>query len=371
MSAHETGWKVYSLRTITGEVGSELDPVSGSWSVELNKVEDFSVTVKKNDLLRRERLWWFPWSGGVLFTYTGEDGIENPIVAGPIVDYGTETSDELSFSCGGIRKILEHRTIWQTLEYRSMTYGDIAWSLVQHGLDRPGGGLPIVRDFPSETGRYERTYEGWNLANNGIDKRLTELSEVINGPDIMFRPRWVDGSNHQKIEWVMVHGTALSTSIPQTSTPDFDMTSAASDVLEPSIKSSGTRIRQRVWCTGAGEGEGVARAFAQDLTTIENEYSIPFLEDVISDADQNKEYVLRAKAEGALRAQSQIIDQLTFKSYTHSSKNQLGSFNVGDTANITMRGWINIPDGTRSMKLLKMNGDFSDVVTLDFQEGVW
>lgn len=371
MTAHENGWKVYSIRTTTGEVGSELDPVSGSWSIELNKTEDFSVTVKKADLLRRERLWWHPWSGGVLFTYTGQDGLESPIVAGPITDYGTETTDELSFSCGGIRKILEHRTVWQSLAYKGMTYGDIAWALVQHGLDRPGGALPVVRDLSSESGRYERTYEDWNLANNGIDKRLTELSEVINGPDIMFRPRWVEGTNKRRIEWVMVHGTALSTAIPQSRTPDFDMTSAASDVLDPSIKSSGVNIRHRVWCTGAGEGEGVARAFAQDLSTIENQYSMPFLEDVMSDSDQAKEDVLRVKAEGALRAQSQMVDQLTFKYHGLSTKNSLGSFFVGDTANVTMRGWINIPDGTRPMKLLKMNGSLDNMVTLDFQEGVW
>lgn len=368
-ASSKTGWKVYALRTTTGEVGSEYSPVAGSWSIELNKIEDFSITVKKKDLLKRERLWWYPWSGGVLFTYTGEDGIEHPVVAGPIHDYGTETTEELQLSCAGIRKIFEHRVIDKNVRFEKMTYGDMSWRLIQLAMDKPGGSLPIVHGIPEEEGRFEKSYEGWNLANNAVDKLLTERSELINGPDMMFRPRWVPGSNKRRIEWVFVHGTQLNPLIPQSRQPDFDTTTTRSEVAAPSIKSSGEALRHRIWYTGAGEGEGIARTYAENLKGVEN--GQPFLETVASEADQASLDKLFEKAQGLLAAQSQMIDQLTFKTHARSKKNPLGSFFVGDIATVTLKDWITIPDGSREMTIIKMNGSLSDEVTIDFQEDSW
>lgn len=364
----KTGWHLYSLLTTTGEVGSELDPTSGSWSIELNKTESLQATVKKSKLRGRQEKWWHPWSGGLLLTFTSNDGVERPIVAGPITDWGAESRDELSFTGAGIRAIFEHRTVWADLAYKDMTYGDIAWALIQHGMDRSGGSLPIVHGIPQETGRYQRTYEKWNLQNNTIDKRLTELSEVINGPDMMFRPRWVDDT-HRRIEWVLVHGTAFSPYIPQDWQPDFDTTAAASGVQSPSIRSTGKSLRSRIWYTGAGEGEGIVREYAEDLTDLEE--GMPFLEEVFSDSDQDTPEILRNKAGGALATASHMVDQVTFSVRANSTKAPWGSYFVGDTASVTLKGWISVPDGTRNMRIIKANGGLDMAVTLDFQEAVW
>lgn len=361
-------WKVYALRTTTGEVGSRYDPVDATWSITLNKIESLSVTIKKRALLTRERLWWSPWGGGVLLTYTDSFGREEPIVAGPIIDYGYETVDELTLECAGIRAIFERRVVEKTQNYNDMTYGDIAWALVQHGMDKTGGHLPIKHGIPSEPGRFKRTYDGWNLANNSIDKLLTELSEVIKGPDIMFRPRWVDES-HTRIEWVLVHGTALSTGIPQTNTPDFDTTAPVSDIGLPSIASSAVSLTNRVWWTGSGEGEGIIRVKSEDYSTVRAGY--PFLEVVQSSSDVKEPFSLQSKADGALQAGQSMIDQVSFAVRANSRKHPVTSFYVGDTANVTLRGWLNIPDGMRSMKILRANGDLSNAVQLAFQEGVW
>lgn len=365
-----SAWNVYSLRTTTGEVGSTLDPVGGSWSIELNKVEDFSITVKKSQLLKRERLWWYPWSGGVLFTRKDSFGYEHPVVAGPITDYGAESLDELELQCSGIRKVFEYRVLDKDLRFTNSTYGEMMWGLVQAGMkEKPGGSLPIVRGVPFEQGEWEMTYYGWNLANNSIDKLLTERSEIQRGPDVMFRPRWVEGKYLQQIEWVMVYGTKLSPLIPQERSPDFDTTAAASDVAEVSVSSTGKDLRHKYWCTGAGEGAGTAIGSAVDLSGVEA--GQPFLEAVMSVSDQDKVSELEKKAAGALTGSVQMIDQVTMKVNIASEKNPLGSFFVGDTATVTLRDWVNIPDGTRPMTIIKMNGDLSDMVTLDFQEGSW
>ena len=74
-------------------------------------------------------------------------------------------------------------------------------------MNRPGGGLPVVHGVQGGLGAQtrERTYERWNVANNLIGKRWSELSAVINGPDIMLRPRW-KSETHTHIEWVFMHG---------------------------------------------------------------------------------------------------------------------------------------------------------------------
>lgn len=363
-------YKVYPLRTTTGEVGSALDPVSATWDIELNKIEDFSVTVKKVDLLRHDRAWRHPWSGGVLITHTGADKHEHPVAAGPIYDYGTETLTDLTLSCAGIRKIFEHRVVDKDIRFEGVTYGEMMWGLVQAGMTgKPGGILPIVRGTPYEAGDWAMSYHGWNLANNSVDKLLTERSEVINGPDVMFRPRWVLGKYLHQIEWVMVWGTKTNPLIPQTRTPDFDTTATQSDVSSVSVTSSARNIQHKAWYTGAGEGEGIIRASAQDLTGVEK--GQPFLERVFSESDIDNLALLQQRAAGTLAGSAQMVDQITLGVSTTSTKNPLGSFFVGDMATVTLKDWINIPDGTRNMVLIKMSGSLEDTITLDFQEGTW
>lgn len=360
-------WSVYLIRTVTGEVGSRLDPVSASWSIELNKVESGSVKVRKEDILKYDKLWWAPHSGGIMMTYTTPDGNERPIVAGPITGWPTETEDEIELSWSGIRWIFTKRVIDQTLEYQGPSLGNIGWNIVENTMSqKPGGLLPIYHASPDEEVGRQRTYEDWNLSNNGVDKRLTELSEVINGPDIMFRPEWKEFP--RTIQWGFYHGTEYNTVIEQQYIPDFDSTTPQTNVNSVSVKSAADHIADRVWCTGSGEGEGVARVSRTSLDRVQKGF--PFLEKVISDSDQSKEDQLAGKAEGELAASRDMLDQVTI-SYQSDSKNPIGTFFVGNVALVTLKGFISVPDGSRNMRIIKMNGDLTNSVTLDFQEASW
>ncbi|WP_237220383.1 hypothetical protein [Rothia nasimurium] len=361
-------YKVYFLRVTTGEVGSAVDARAVSWDIQLNDTESFSVTVGKDKLARTPRLWWAPWSGGVLITYTSPDGVERPVVAGPVVDWGKEDAETLELTCEGIRAIFRGRTVWRTLEYRGLSYGAIAWELCKHAMDKPGGALPIYHASPYEQATRERTYEGWNLANNQVDKRWEELSNVIAGPDIMIRPEW---ANPQKtrVKWGFYHGTHDWPFIAQAWTPDFDTTAPVSDIGDPQIISTGAHLVSRVWYTGAGEGEGIVRVYAENLRSVAE--GVPFLEDVLSDSDQDKPEPLQAKADGALKARTAMLDQVTFTLQANSRKTPLGSFFVGDICRVTLAEWLSIPGGSYDMRLIKMSGSLDGSVTLDFQEASW
>lgn len=362
------GYAIYWLDPRTGHIGAPIQATNLSWSIELNKTEELELTVHKPALAPIPNYLWTPPTGGVLLTHTDHNGVEHPIVAGPITDWGTETQTTLQIKAAGLRYFFENRTIRATLEYRNTSLGQIAWNLAQHGMDRPGGGFPLRHGTPDDTGDRQRTYERWNVANNLIGKRWRELSNVINGPDIMIRPQYVDDTK-TRIEWLFVHGTEAYPFIAQTWQPDFDTTAAATEIADITVTSTAKGLANRIWCTGAGEGEGTAIAYAEDPTYPEKGH--PSLEAVITDSDQANTEVLHQKAAGALATRQAMIDQVTIKAPAASRKAPLGTFFVGDTASVTLTGWLSIPAGTRNMRIIKMSGGGEPEITIDFQEAQW
>lgn len=366
-------WSVHLTHPTTGELGPSVDPTSGSWSIELNKTESGSITVPKARLRQIEPAWWNPGAGGVVYAYHQPNGTVIPWVAGVITGWPDETDDNLTLDWSGPRKILSQRIITEDLKLTGMSLGTIAWEIVKHLMARkPAGGLPIVHGTDEEdtlTGAdHTRTYDGWNVSNNDGDKRLTELSGVENGPDIMFRPRWTDDTQ-RAFEWVMVHGTEGRPPIAQTWYPDFDTTGARSGITDVKITSSADAVVNRVWATGAGEGAAVARTYAEDLSSLR--HRVPFTERVITDNDQADTAKLLVKAKGELAASLHMVDQVDFSTRADSPKYPLGSYFVGDNGLVTMRGWIAIPDGTRPMRILKMSGNLDEKISLSFQSDQW
>lgn len=368
-------WRAYFLETASGHLGPMLDPVGGSWSIPLNQVEDCSVTVRKSQLKDIDRHWRNPWEGGVLFTFTHQ-GIEYPWVAGPIIDYPTETLGEMQYTFNGIRKIFEKRFVIEEalnavalkIFYDKLSLGAIAQEVVKKATNKTGGALPITFASPYETftsGGHQRTYEGFNLANLRADDVLTKLSEVIGGPDIMFRPQWAD-EGRTRITWAMHHGTEDSPPISQQWIPDFDTTSARSNLSGVSVKSAGSKMVDRVWATGSGDGFGTASARYEDLTLVNQ--GKPLLEETLSDPDQGKSAVLMEKAQGAVRENLRMISQVSVSARANENKAALGTYFVGDLGNVTLSGWESLPDGTRPMRIISMSGNLTNTVGLEFQE---
>lgn len=148
------------------------------------------------------------------------------INAGPIWvrewDLGAGT---LTLRASGLPSIFNHRLLvshlidWLTpgqgpassLTYNGLSLGTIAKRMVQEAVAQTGGMLPIV--FPADVaGTSTRTYQGFELAT--VKQRLDEISQVDNGPEIAFDPRFTsDGTG---IEWVMRTGTDTDPALHQT-----------------------------------------------------------------------------------------------------------------------------------------------------------
>lgn len=374
-------WRAFFVQTMTGKIGAELDlAAAGSWSIPLNGIESFDVTVPKTQLRAVGREWWRPFAASVLVSWERPDGTLVPWAAGPIIDDPAETRGRdgvATFSCRGIGAILEKRLVVEQdfsakviqrsiMARKGMSLGTIVQDIVEAATSRRlGGQLPIVARSPRETGARlnQRTYEGWNVANNVAFKRIKEITEVRNGPDVMFRPEYVDDG----IQWGLYHGTAAQPAIAQDWTMDLDSTSTLSPVADVAPSSDGENVANRVWWTGAGEGAGTLVQKAEDKAALAN--YMPLLEVVGSTSDTENYALLTEHALARLAAGRAPLKQLSMTIDGADPRAEIGRWHVGDLARVTTGDeWMTVPQGTRFERVIAAKGSWNtSMVTVEFQ----
>lgn len=368
-------WQGFLFDTVTGLVGARLDlAAEGSWSMELNGVPAWTVTLAKAQWVRFDPRWWRPWATGVLMTWD-----DTPVLAGPIIELPTSTRDMVTLSCQGVEAVLGRRLVLKqgygpgeekqltgsTVALTGLSLGTIMQEVVAHAMNRGGAALPIVFKVPREKGIHERTFEGWNLQNNGCLKRLTELSEVIGGPDFAFRPEWERPG--EKIRWGMWHGTNGSPFIPQKRIVSLDLTAPTGVVAEYTITPDSTEITSKHYETGAGEGPGLLVVVREDPARLWD--GMPLLESVASTSDTETPKVLVDRAETAISAGGAPLIQLTVKVDGAAPRLSLGSWWVGDAMRVTLKDELLVPDGAREWRVIAAKGAWdSQIIDIEFQE---
>lgn len=385
-------WVAHLVRTMTGQKGARLELAGGgSWSIPAVGIEDFTVQVSKRQLRGLEAGWWDEMRTSVLVSWDSDAGV-TPWLMGPITQPPSEeTTSTVTLSCKGLGALLQKRFVLahdygapgelegnmahlaaSTVRLTGRSLGTIAQDIVKLSTaQKLGGYLPIRYGSPRETGTglNERTYEGFNLANNQLWKRLMELAEVQGGPDIQFRPGFADESQNM-LEWVMVHGTAQQPSIVQDWTMDLDTTSSRSPVASTTVTNDSTELTNRVYWTGAGEGAGTLTAMVQDTARLDE--WMPLLESVSSTSDTDNAALVAEHASAALASGAQPLQQISVKIDGSDQRCEIGRWHAGDLANLTLGGdWLTARAGTRPMKIIAAKGTWtSPMVDLEFQEGV-
>lgn len=330
------------------------------------------MVLSKADLPAVDLQYWTnPWWGGVLFTYD-----ERPIYAGPIIGRPYEAFTTLSMDCGGFRSILARRVVapelgdWTQLSkavlaYNGYSLGTIAKKVVQASLDKSGGYLPISYPVPEQTtvndADHQRTYKGFNVSNLITDDVLTKISNVSNGPDIMFRPRLL---NDSQLTFDMFTGTEGAPRIAQKITPVWDTTSALGSVADMQMTITGAYQTNRVYAVGTGQDEGTVIRVASDTAPIVKDY--PLLETVISYSDSEDPNVVQSHANGSLTANTNMLHEIQM-TVRADGVYPLGTFWPGDLVQIVVKGWVSLPDGTYNARLLNINGGLTQDIKLSLQ----
>lgn len=383
-------WAAHLVRIMDGQVGARLELAGqGAWTIPLNGIEEFTVTVGKEQLRAMEPDWWHYMKTGVVVSWVRPDGSSVPWIAGPIVGPPTnESRSTATLECRGLGAVLEKRVVLARDyglrdEYRGdtvhlansrvrregMSLGTIGQDIVELCTSRKlGGFLPIRYASPRETGPTlnERTYEGFNLSNNGLWKRLTELSRVRNGPDFAFRPEWID--NGRRLQWAMFHGTRAQPTIAQEWTMDVDTTSALSPVADVSVSTDASNVTQRVYWTGAGEGPGTLVRLVQNENALRD--YMPLLETVGSTSDSENLSLLVEHARATLHAGRTHVTQITVLVDGSDQRTEIGRWRVGDAARLTLGDeWLTVRAGTTTKRIISAKGTWSNaMINIEFQD---
>lgn len=366
-------WEAYLFQTTTGAIGPRVNFSTASWSISLNDIESLSVDLTKASLPAVDLNYWLaPWWAGVVFIYNG-----TPIFGGPIVSRPTESFNTLRLDCKGIRTVFEHRfahteqSDWTLLArskvfYSGLSYEGIAQRLVKLGMAKPGGLLPISFPLPEVPTtltdvEHQKTYSAYNLGSNNVHSLLDNLSHLTNGPDIMFRPRLIDGNT---LTFDMLHGSEESPTIPQKTTPIWDTTAVRGEVSDLDIVVTGTYQSTRVYATGEGTNEGTLVRVATDDGPIIKGF--PMLESTENHPGVTKGPTLQSRADADVKANANSLleIQLTVRA---DGEQRLGTFWPGDRVQLVTKGWLSLPDGVHNLRLLNISGTQDQSVRMSLQ----
>ncbi|MBT2594728.1 hypothetical protein [Arthrobacter sp. ISL-72] len=371
----DPAFRVFVGNMVTGEITCDLPVASHSWGLRLNGAGDIDATVRAYaEELRNKDLRNFT---AVKKQYLAVAYGDRILEAGPIWkrDYNASTG-ALKLGASGIWSLLDMVKVlnWaqinagtavtrSVLSLSGLSLGSIASELVR--LCVAGNpfnpGLPIILPAATTAGTNERSYKGYELAFLG--ETLRKLTQVENGPDIRFQPRY-NGADPTRIEWVMTHGTAASPLLYQGGDDwTWDGTVDESGVSDIGVKEDGTAMADRVWQPGAGSELEMKLATAQDLNLITTA-GYPWTEADAASKDVENLTILQGHANAAMAAARRPIE--TWDVSVRANTNPLlGRYLPGDFAQfIVPTGNPMLEPGTRRVRLMAIDGDNSNTVNL-------
>ena len=364
-------WTAHLFQTTSGQIGPRLNFESMDWSIELNGTETINMKLRKSDLPAVDLNYWLsPWWAGVVVLWDNE-----PIVAGPLITRPSESFDVVTIGCGGIRSILSKRlvakdltdTSWANfnkdlLPYSGLSLGTIAKRVVEACQNKVGGRLPISYALADMNGIHERNYQSFNVSNINGDDVLTKLSNVIGGPDIMFKPRLLKPNLLTFDLWT---GTDSQPRIYQKYSPVWDTTPAKGMVSSMNVIVTGTYQTSRVYATGAGQDAGTIIQIVTDEKLLQKGY--PLLETVVTDGSSEDPAVVMSHALSGLDVNNGSILEVQMTVRTDGVV-PIGTFWPGDMVEIVTKGWLSLPDGVTRMRLLSITGDHTNNVKISLQK---
>lgn len=210
--ARSTPWRAFAADTVTGRIIEDLPFVGPpQWVYGINQSGSLQITVPieaigKGRLRALVDYWRTSW--GISWGH-------HIWQCGPVVTYrysDVEGPPTLSVGCSGIWNLFTSKRLLANSAWAGtniaeeaadtiltgLTLHTIAKRLVQNDMTRSGA-LPII--LPADiTGTAERTFPGYDLAYVG--ERLAQLTQVIDGPEIEFRPEYTD-STRTAVQWRM------------------------------------------------------------------------------------------------------------------------------------------------------------------------
>lgn len=382
-------WNSYICDTISGLMITPIDLQSFSWHMSVSD-SSLSTNTKRNigeDGLSQISL---PWASVPSNTPEGRNSIlypmkrsivlmwdDTPVIFGTI-GYRVDSEDCTDFSLLSIQDILSSRylvrenvfgksyggTTNDTISYNNMSLRGIAADIIRKCTrEKPSGVLPIDTQYDGETGNHQRTYYGYNVSNNAADKLLNEITNVQDGIEMRFVPYKKENNIRLRFEAGTDSEHELVNSNAKRTLTWF---SNGRGLIEE-LKVSNIGPSMRVYGTGAGQDDSTLCHLAQDLSLCQTRDPWPIVESVVSDTSWDNIDLLRRHSEGTLESSKYPLCQIKGSVHINDFEDQfMGMVWPGDLIDIDIRDHPSLPDGIYTTRILRMEGDSTDKVSLTF-----
>lgn len=388
------GYRWHVGQLTTGRIWRTFEVSNGTWSTSFAYGNagaiDFSVPTRALDPdgegvdWATVRVETAPPKAFAAVSYVDKNGNETFIEAGPIWKRKwNRKSGLLQIGAGGLSTYFDHRKAlpystpnWAEWEvtYTGKELGLIAKryiELAQYteseiGLDpdlpeNEWMALPLVLPSDAELGGagsdHTRSLQGYELAWLGT--RLTQITEVIDGPEIQFIPRRRT-DDPRFIEWVANIGVEANDFLLTQTGPAhvFDTTVDNSPVRDMDVDEDGTRFATYMWAGGEGEAQGrpiAVGSHPDGLALLEAGY--PLIDGEITDTDSvSVQATLQAHVDDGAKRSARPREQWVLKvdrdgppGVSQYRPGHWGEVRIGDD-----NGWL--PADTYQTRILAMAG---------------
>ena len=382
-------WNSYICDTISGLMITPIEIQNFSWHMSVSD-SSLSTNTRRNigeDGLSQISL---PWASVPSDTPEGRNSIlypmkrsivlmwdDTPVIFGTI-GYRVDSEDCTDFSLLSIQDILSSRylvrenvfgksyggTTNDTISYNNMSLRGIAADIIRKCTrEKPSGGLPIDTQYDGEAGNHQRTYYGYNVSNNAADKLLNEITNVQDGIEMRFVP-YKKGNN---IRLRFEAGTDSEHELINSNAKRTLTWFSNGRGLIEELKVSNIGPSMRVYGTGAGQDDSTLCYLAQDLSLCQRRDPWPIIESVISDTSWDNLGLLKGHSEGSLESSKRPLCQMKGSIHINDFEDQfIGMVWPGDLIDVDIREHPSLPDGIYTTRILRMEGNNTDKVSLTF-----
>ncbi|MFD4111625.1 hypothetical protein ACFWWU_36540 [Streptomyces sp. NPDC058650] len=364
-------------RLIVGEItsGRRIIPIpasSGDWEIRRNRAGSISCDVTLSSKAHRRLDLRQNAARGRAFLAIAEG--ERVLEAGPIWDHDyDDDTRRLTISAEGMWSLLMRRFIMPAaVETVSLliTSGDdegkpnpavatvftgkswpfIVRSILQQGLARAGGALPLVFG-PDGVGAHDKKYDSASFKPQG--QGLEDLTQLVNGPEIEFRGGFTgDGLG---LQWNVLVGDDSKLEISNVGQPHrFDFSAQKRTVRRLRVKSSARDMSMEAWGTGGRQAAiALISRVASDMLI---DAGYPRMES-LSNAHSTVEdqATLDAHAADELALGSAPAEWWSFDTHMDAIPT-IGSLGLGDYCDVITRGNAYLPDGKHRRRIAAMSG---------------
>ncbi|PKV95929.1 hypothetical protein ATK30_6862 [Amycolatopsis echigonensis] len=356
----ERAYTALAYDTVTGRFLADIDlQTDPTWSARINDTGGWQIVAELQDRAHRDvvRGWCVPWRTSVAILYGA-----TVCQAGPIVGYApSDSQPQVQISGKGIWEMFNHRLLFNaawdptakpiTDPSADFTVNGplykIARELVNNAMNwqhRAGGGLPI--DLPAQVPddySNTRTWHGWEMATPG--QRLQELTQVQNGPDVLFQPYLTVVNGFRTIRHQLLIGSPY---LQQRGVPlNFNF---GNTLVSMTVQGDGTSQANSAFVKGTGNEAGTLYGYATNNVRVQIGW--PALDMVDSNHTSVLDPVaLNAYAAGDLTLYGSVPEQWEAVVLADADP-QWGQYLPGHFANYSFQDHPWIPDGTYSQRIL-------------------